>query len=112
MADDIFVWGTSAEKHDANLERVLHRLESRGATLNGPKCQMKVVELVFFGMKFTPEGISVPDEKREAFINNKEPKSPVEILSFLGMAAFLDDHIVKLSVAAEPLRCLARSKAK
>jgi len=112
MSDDIFVWGASEESHDENLERVLERLESRGATLNGPKCRMKVRELVFFGVKFTPEGISVTDDKREAFVNAKEPQNALETVSFLGMAAFLDPHIINLAIVAEPLRRLTRAKAK
>jgi len=53
----------------------------------------------------------VPDEKKEPFINAKESKSPVEIVSFLGHGSVLGRPHRK-TFCGEPLRRLARSKAK
>jgi len=111
LCDDIFVWGViGASDHDANLEAVLRRLEQRGATVNGPKCKLKQSELDFFGMHFSDQGIAISDEKRETLLHAKEPQNPSEILSFLGLAAFLEPFIPNLATIAEPMRRLTRNK--
>ncbi len=102
LCDDIFEWGVVGEA-------VLHRLEQRGATVNGPKCKLKQSELEFFGMHFSEKGIAISDEKRETLLNAKEPQNPSEILSFLGLAAFLEPFIPNLATIAEPMRRLTRN---
>lgn len=47
--DDILVYGTSMEQHDARLEKVLQRVESAGLKLNKEKCSLRQSQPCFLG---------------------------------------------------------------
>ena len=49
MMDDTLVYGASQEEHDEHLQRVLHRLQEAGVTLNRQKCMFSVDEVTFLG---------------------------------------------------------------
>ncbi len=74
-AMDVFVWGTTDEDHDVNVEAVLDRLQDKGLTVNPKKVVMKRDSLEFFGLKFSKHGIAVTDEKIKALKEAPLPKS-------------------------------------
>jgi hypothetical protein len=48
LIDDAFIWGSTEEEHDINLNAVLQRVQDKGLTLNPKKCVFKQTELEFF----------------------------------------------------------------
>jgi len=89
LADDILVWGMDRADHDRNLEEVLRVMQDRGATLNVDKCLIAVVDLVFFGLRITDKGIGISEEKLKSLIEAPPPKTPSEMLSYLGLSVSL-----------------------
>ncbi len=55
ISDDILIYGTDDDDHDANLEAALERLRERGLTLNKGKCIFKKKSLIFQGYVFSEE---------------------------------------------------------
>lgn len=51
IADDITVHGRNMQEHDRRLFAVLDKLGEVGLTLNGKKCQIRLVKINFFGPK-------------------------------------------------------------
>ena len=86
--DDMLVFGKTQLEHDYALARVLQRLEDLGLTLNTAKCRFGQPEATFFGMRFTPQGMSPTDSRVQALMEAERPQSISEIRSFVGMANF------------------------
>ena len=58
IGDDILIYGTDDDDHDAYLEAALERLRERGLTLNKGKCVVGKESLIFQGYFFSEHGIS------------------------------------------------------
>ncbi|XP_062533274.1 uncharacterized protein LOC134202244 [Armigeres subalbatus] len=65
--DDILVFGSTKEIHDANLEEVLNRLRQHNVKLNDSKCVFSSQAVQFVGFLLTSNGWSVTDEKDEGY---------------------------------------------
>lgn len=57
LVDDLFIFGSTQEEHDARLTAVLQRLEEAGATLNTAKCEFHKPSVKFLGHIVSKEGI-------------------------------------------------------
>ena len=112
IADDIVVFGSTVEEHDRRLDAVLRRLMQAGLTLNKDKCRFRLTELVFMGHRLSRKGVTAADDKVAAVLKAREPSSPAEVRSFLGLVNFLGRFIPDLSTVAAPLRELTRSTAE
>ncbi len=66
ISDDILIYGTDDDDHDANLEAALERLRERGLTLNKGKCIFKKKSLIFQGYVFSEHGISTRPSKSDS----------------------------------------------
>lgn len=75
--DDILVYGTSMEQHDARLERVLQRIESAGFMFNKEKCSFKKSQLRFLGHLIDQSGIR-PDPEKVGAIQQLPPPAGAE----------------------------------
>ena len=49
LHDDVRVVGADDKEHDANLEKVMRKLEESGLTLNYEKCEIGVSSMVYMG---------------------------------------------------------------
>ena len=93
ISDDIIVYGSSQEEHDATLRAVFQRIRDKGLTLNQSKCAFNKPHLDFFGYTFSAAGIS-PDPKKVTAIKNASiPKTASEVRSFLGLNNFVSRFI-------------------
>ncbi|XP_028411675.1 uncharacterized protein K02A2.6-like [Dendronephthya gigantea] len=61
--DDILIWGSDEQEHDARLEATLQRCEEINLTLNLDKCKFKMNEVSYCGHIFTKDGVK-PDESK------------------------------------------------
>ncbi len=100
---DCFIWGSTEEEHDANLNAALARIQEKGLTLNPDTCLFKQTELEFFGMKFSKDGISITDEKVKALKEAKLPNTQSELRSFLGFVNYCSGSIPDLAINASVL---------
>jgi hypothetical protein len=112
IADDILVYGHTIEEHDEALDRVMKKLHESGATLNEAKCKFGVTELVFFGLRFGEDGVSLDEEKTKALREARAPKTTTEVTSFLGFATYCARFIPDFAALAKPLRALTKEGAR
>lgn len=64
--DDIIVWGSSVEEHDARLRQVLNVVRSANLRLNREKCEFGVETLTFMGDVLSKEGLNLILQKLSA----------------------------------------------
>ncbi|XP_062538077.1 uncharacterized protein K02A2.6-like [Armigeres subalbatus] len=108
--DDVLVFGSTKEIHDANLEEVLNRLRQHNVKLNDSKCVFSSQAVQFVGFLLTSKGWSVTDEKMRAIQSFRTPTSCTEVKSFLGLVTFADRFIQRRADLTVHLRTLANSK--
>ena len=108
IADDILIYGSTQEKHDAALEALFRRLEDNGLTLNKQKCEFNRDKIEFFGIVFSAGGISPDEKKVEAIRATKPPTNISEARSLLGMMNFCARFISDYATVSEPIRRLTR----
>ena len=87
---------------------MLTRLEERGLTVNGSKCQFGLTELAYHGHHLSSEGLQVSDEKVKAVTSAKPPSNIQEVRSFLGLAQYCAKFIPGFGTICEPIRELTR----
>ena len=110
ISDDIIIYGKTQEDHDKSLDQVLQRLEEKGLTLNGAKCEFNKRSLEFFGHIFSQEGMSPSREKVQAIRDCQPPTNVKEVRSLLGMANFCARYIKDYSSLVQPLRELTKQE--
>ena len=106
--DDILIGGRTPSEHDARLKEVEKRLKTAGFSINVEKCNIRKSELKFLGHVISKDGICPDPEKIKCIAQAPEPKSPLEIKSFLGMASFYSKYCPNFSSTVEPLLRLTR----
>ena len=83
-----------------------------GITLNFEKCKLNKTELIFFGLKFSPSGVSLTDDKINALMKASYPKTSGELHSFLGLVSYCSRYIPNQATITEPLHNLCRKDSK
>ena len=112
LMDDILVYGSNQEEHDARLLAVLNRLRETGITLNGNKCQFSKKSVKFLGHVLSGDGITSDPDKVAAIQKIKDPTDKTAIRRFLGMANQLSKFVANLADITEPLRALLSEKTQ
>jgi transposase InsO family protein len=109
--DDILVFGRTKEEEFAACEALMKRLKELNLTIN-EKSVFNVTELEFFGMIINEDGIKPNENKVQALIDMHPPKNPKDLESFLGLANYFHERIIKLATLSEPLKLLKNVKPK
>ena len=68
--------------------------------------QFNKTSLIFFGLHFSPDGISLTDDKINALINARYSKTAGELHSFHGVVSYCFRYIPNRATITEPLRLL------
>lgn len=105
--DDIIVYGSSLEEHNANLRKVLSCIAQAGMKLNR-KAVFQVQELSFLGHRLSMEGLAPLASKVDAVINFEPPSDSSKLKAFLGLVEYYSKFIPHCSTVVEPLRRLLR----
>lgn len=108
--DDILIYGTSMEQHDARLEKVLQRVESAGLKLNKEKCSLRQSQLRFLGHLIDQSGVRPDPDKVEAIHQLPPPENVQELKRVLGMVNYLGRFVPALAAVGQPLYELLKSK--
>ena len=107
--DDIIIWGSTQEEHDASVRRVLDKCREAGLSLKKEKCEIGVTELKFLGEIVSKDGMK-PDPQKVTAINQMTPPSNREELArFLGMIKYLARFLPDLSERSYHLRVLMKA---
>ncbi|KAI3776021.1 hypothetical protein L1987_45781 [Smallanthus sonchifolius] len=86
--DDILVYSKSKGDHHCHLREVLEVLKQEKLYAKFSKCAFWLREVQFLGHVINPNGIMVDPAKIETVKEWNIPKTPTEILSFLGLAGY------------------------
>ena len=113
--DNILVWGTTAEEHEANLEACLQRMENRNLTARYSKCNFGKTAVSWFGWIFSADGMSADPRKIQSIIEAGGPQSAQDVKSFLQAwqfnARFMLDSDQAYAQITAPLRALTKKNA-
>lgn len=110
--DDIMIFGADEQEHDRALEKVLSVLKNRNVLLNHDKCIYKVTEIEFLGHLLTPDGIRPANNKIDALQKFREPRTPEEARSFLGLVTYVGRFLPNLATKTAPLRQLICNESR
>ena len=106
MQDDILIWGSDKEQHDARLDAVLDRIHQAGLKLNEKKCLFGSTEVTFLGHLFSDQGVKPDSTKIEAIRDMPLPRTKQDLQRLLGMVTYLGKFIPNLSETTTPPRQL------
>ena len=81
------------ESHDKALRALFARFSELGLTINQSKCKFNQNEITFWGMRFTPKGITPDLIKVETLHYASRSRNKDELRSFLGMSQANSDFI-------------------
>ncbi|XP_027156297.1 uncharacterized protein LOC113757091 [Coffea eugenioides] len=110
--DDILIYSKTREEHVKHLEIVLQILREYKLYAKFSKCEFWLEELSFLGHKVSKEGIAVDPAKVEAIMMWKQPETPTEVRSFLGLVGYYRKFIKDFSKIAGPMTELTKKGNK
>ena len=94
--DDILIFSKSKAEHEKHLEQVLEILRRNVLKAKFSKCIFWQEEVKFLGHVVSKQGIAVDPSKITAIQNWKQPSTPTEVRSFLGLASYYRKFVKKL----------------
>ena len=112
IADDILVFGSTQEEHDANVIRFLERCLEIELHLNPDKVKINCKSMPFFGMMLTADGIKPDPKKVETIKKWPIPKNVTKLQSFLGSVNYLSGFIPGLSQLCKPFQALVKKSSE
>ena len=112
IADDILVFGSTQEEHDANVIRFLERCLEINLPLNPDKVKISCKSVPFFGMVLTADGIKPDPKKVETIKKWPIPLNVTELQSFLGSVNYSSCFIPGLSQLCKPLQALIKKNSE
>ncbi|XP_063547273.1 uncharacterized protein K02A2.6-like [Cydia strobilella] len=110
--DDVIVWGSTREEHDARLERLLQRSKEIGIRFNKEKCKFCVTEIIYLGHKFDKQGMRPDDSKVRAIMEMPYPEDRKGLERFLGVVNYLSKFIQNYSDSVAILRGLLKKDSE
>ena len=108
LIGDVMVWDKDRNEHNARLKKVLDRAREYNVKFNLKKCQFGKQEVKYIGHIFSDRGIKVDEDRIKAIIEMKTPENKDELLTMLGMVAYVGRYIPNLSEANAILRNLTK----
>ena len=106
--DDIVVYGTSEEDHDANLINLLNVAQVEGLVLNSKKLELKQPRVSFFRAEYSAEGMHHCPKKIQDITEMTPPIDKQQLASFIGMMTYMGNFVPHLSHHMEPLMAMLK----
>ncbi|GAA5979967.1 hypothetical protein JCM11641_008248 [Rhodosporidiobolus odoratus] len=101
--DDIFIYSHTRTAHLRYLEIVFTTLRHYKFYLANDKVELMAPRLEALGAIITDEGLEVDPKKWSSVQDWPRPKTPRDILRFLGVVQWMGDHLPHLNELASPL---------
>lgn len=108
--DDVLIFGSTQEEHNARLSSVFERMEKVGLTLN-EKCLFCQPSLTFLGHVVGQGTIKADPSKVKAIDEMPIPHNVSDIRRFLGMVNQLAKFLPNMAEETQPLRELLKAKS-
>ena len=108
IADDICVFGSTEDEHDARLLKLMEAAKMHGLVFNSAKCAIKKQSISFFGNVYSKDGISPDPAKVKDIHEMPVPQDREDLQRFLGLLTYLGSFIANLSTQAAILRDLLK----
>ena len=87
--NNIVVYGTSKEDHDANLISLLNVAQVEGLVLNSKKLELKHPRVSLFGAEYSAEGMHPCPKKIQGITEMTPPIDKQQLASFIGMVTYM-----------------------
>jgi transposase InsO family protein len=110
--DDLLVWANGPTEMISRLTKIFDRFRSCGLRMHPSKCNFAVDRVLFLGHVLEKDGISVNQDKIKIVKNFPCPRTPKQIKSFLGLAAYYKKFVKQFSQISAPLRRLLQKDVK
>ena len=110
--DDILIYSKSKPEHEKHLEQVLEILRKNVFKAKFSKCVFWQEEVKFLGHVVSEKGISVDPSKITAIQDWKQPTTPTEVRSFMGLASYYRKFVKDFSKISGPLTKLTKKHEK
>ena len=112
VADDILIFSTTMEQHNAILRKPFDRARKYGVKFNLGKGSLQMDEVRFYRHHISRDGLKAGPSKIGAITALKPPESKSELQILLGMVNFLSRFSLNLSDVAAPLRQLLKKNVQ
>ena len=109
--DDIVIYGTSDQDHDANLVNLLNVAQLEGLVLNSKKLELKHPKVSFFGAEYSVDGMHPCPKKIQGITEMTPPIDKQQLASFIGMVTHMGNFVPHLSHHTEPLQAVLKQDA-
>jgi hypothetical protein len=109
--DDILIYSENLEEHEAQVRKVLQRLQEAGLQVDIKKCEFSVQSTRYLGFIVSTDGVSVDPAKVSAVQNWQPPATVKGVQSFLGFCNFYRRFIRDYGRIAKPLHRLTKHDA-
>ena len=106
--DDIVIYSTCEEDHDANLINLLNVAQVEVLILNSKKLELKWPRVSFFGAEYSTEGMHPCPKKIQGSTEMTPPIDKQQLASFIGMVTYMGNFVLHLSHHMEPLRTILK----
>ena len=106
--DDVFIFCTSNEDHNANLINLINVCQKEGLVLNSRKLELKREHVTFFGAEYSAAGMHPDTKKIQGTVELTAPQEMKQLQSFLCMVNYMVMFIPHLSHHTEPLRSMLK----
>ena len=106
--NDIVIYGTCEEDHDANLINLLNVVKLEGLVLNSNKLELKRPRVSFFGAEYSVEGMHPCPKKIQSITEMTPPIDKQQLANFIGMIRYMGNFVQHLSHHMEPLRAMLK----
>ena len=111
--DDILIFTSDSESHQAILKQVLDRLLQHKLYIKPEKCEFLKTSITFLGHRITGNTITLDNDKRQRIQGWEVPlKSAKEVRQFWGLVSWASMYIPNLAIIAAPLTTLNSAKRK
>ena len=107
-ADDVYVQGSTEERHDIHLLETVQRTYQAGLKFNPNKCCIKKQEIEYFRRMFTPQGVKPCPKKDKNIAMLAAPKDKQELQSLLGTMNLMSTFIPNLTKKTHLMRSLLK----
>lgn len=108
IADDVVIYGRTADEHDKHLKSFLARCLDKKIKLNREKLDLGVTSLTFMGHRISSDGLQVDPEKVSAISKMREPTNLADLRQFIGMVNYLAKFLPNLTALMRPLHNLLK----
>ncbi|GKC88493.1 putative reverse transcriptase domain-containing protein [Tanacetum coccineum] len=110
--DDILIYSKNKQEHEEHLKLVLELLKKEELYAKFSKCEFWIPKVQFLGHVIDSQGIHVDPAKIESIKDWASPKTPTEILQFLGLAGYYRRFIEGFSKIAKSMTKITQKKVK